>query len=56
MNKIIAIGEILIDFIPDKKGKALKAVESFTKKPGGAPANVAVCAARLGGRRKLMGK
>lgn len=47
MNKLISIGELLIDFTANQTGP-LKDSVSFAKNPGGAPANVAVCAQRLG--------
>lgn len=47
-NKLIAIGELLIDFTSSKTGE-IKNIESFIKNPGGAPANVAVCCSKLGG-------
>lgn len=56
MSKVITIGELLIDFIPMTKGCKLKEVNSFVKKPGGAPANVAACVSRLGGQSKFIGK
>lgn len=56
MSKVITIGEILIDFIPSTKGISLSKVESFVKKPGGAPANVAVAVSRLGGNADFIGK
>lgn len=40
-------GETLIDFIPDRSGR-LEAVEAFSRRAGGASANVAVALARLG--------
>ena len=43
---ILVAGETLVDFIPDAPGP-LASVESFSKRPGGAPANVAVGLARL---------
>ncbi len=43
---ILVAGETLVDFLPDRPG-ALDAVESFERRPGGAPANVAVGLARL---------
>lgn len=55
MNKLVAIGEALIDFTALEKGDLLS-VRSFEKNAGGAPANVAVCAARLGGRAALVSK
>src|SRR5690625_3450799 len=56
MGKVITIGEVLIDFIPANRGAKLKEVENFIKKPGGAPANVAACVSRLGGKSKFIGK
>lgn len=43
---ILVAGEALIDFLPDRSGK-LADIESFTRRAGGAPANVAVALARL---------
>ncbi len=54
MSRITTIGELLIDFIPGQRGVALIDVEDFTKKPGGAPANVAVVAAKLGAKSALI--
>lgn len=56
MGRVITIGEVLIDFIPTSIGCKLKEVEGFVKKPGGAPANVAACVSRLGGKSKFIGK
>ncbi len=56
MSRIVSIGELLIDFIPDTKGIALDKVSGFMKKPGGAPANVAVAASRLGTKSMLVTK
>lgn len=49
MNKLISIGELLIDFIPKEKGRKLKDVVNYERVAGGAPANVAACVTRLGG-------
>ncbi|SEO98412.1 fructokinase [Halogranum amylolyticum] len=46
MPRILVAGETLIDFIPDAPGP-LASVDSFDKRAGGAPANVAVGLARL---------
>ncbi|ANU20121.1 carbohydrate kinase [Planococcus plakortidis] len=56
MGKLFSIGEILVDFIPHQKGIALKDVESFTRVPGGAPANVAAAVAKFGGTSSLITK
>jgi fructokinase len=49
MNKLIAIGECLVDMLPDDSG-------GFTPKAGGAPANVAACVAKLGAPAYFLGK
>jgi len=56
MNKILCIGEALIDMICTDKGKSLSEGENFLKKPGGAPTNVAAAIAALGGRVELAAK
>lgn len=56
MNKVISIGEALIDFIPEEKGIALKDVSRFLRVPGGAPLNVAAAVAKLGGRSQMLTK
>ncbi|MDY6778856.1 MAG: carbohydrate kinase family protein [Candidatus Nanohaloarchaea archaeon] len=47
MTDIIAFGELLVDLIGQEQGQ-LNEIETLQKRPGGAPANVAVAAARLG--------
>jgi fructokinase len=49
MNKILCIGEALIDMICTDKGMALSDGEHFLKKAGGAPMNVAAAIGALGG-------
>lgn len=56
MGNLLSIGEILIDFIPEQKGVALKDVISFERVLGGAPANVAATVAKLGGNASLITK
>ena len=56
MNKILCIGEALIDMICTDKGKVLSAGEHFLKKAGGAPTNVAAAIAALGGDVELSAK
>ena len=46
--QITALGEILIDYTPLPDSDAGMAV--FEQNPGGAPANVLACAAKLGRR------
>lgn len=56
MSTLFAIGEVLIDFIPQQKGQALKDVISFERAPGGAPANVAAAVSKLGGQSAMLTK
>lgn len=56
MNKILCIGEALIDMICTDKGAVLSDGENFLKKPGGAPTNVAAAIAALGGDAWLAAK
>ena len=56
MNKILCIGEALIDMICTDKGKSLSDGQNFLKKPGGAPTNVAAAIAALGGSVELAAK
>jgi fructokinase len=53
---IVCLGELLIDMMPAELGRSLVEVSAFYPKPGGAPANVAVAAARLGARAAFIGK
>ncbi|SMO64504.1 carbohydrate kinase family protein [Halorubrum cibi] len=46
MTRLLVAGETLIDFVPEGHG-ALDAVETFHRRAGGAPANVAVGLSRL---------
>ncbi len=55
MKDVYCIGELLIDFIAENQGKDLSKAKEFTKKPGGAPANVACAIAKLGGSSKFIG-
>ena len=55
-NKIIAIGEALIDFIPQQVGVGLKEVQGFSPKVGGAPANVCGAFSKLGGKSMMITK
>ncbi|UCE00808.1 MAG: carbohydrate kinase [Chloroflexota bacterium] len=53
---ILCLGELLIDMFPAEIGRSMTEVSAFHPKPGGAPANVAVAAARLGARSGFIGK
>jgi len=48
MPSVICLGELLIDFCAGERDATLAEARTFAKAPGGAPANVAVGAARLG--------
>ena len=53
---IVTLGEVLIDMFPAELGRSLVEVSAFRPKPGGAPANVAVAAVRLGAESAFVGK
>ncbi|URD83354.1 ribokinase [Musa troglodytarum] len=53
---VVSFGEMLIDFVPTVSGVSLAEAPGFLKAPGGAPANVAIAVARLGGRCAFVGK
>ncbi|KAF0901724.1 hypothetical protein E2562_006193, partial [Oryza meyeriana var. granulata] len=53
---VVCFGELLIDFVPTVNGVSLAEAAAFKKAPGGAPANVAVGIARLGGSSAFIGK
>jgi fructokinase len=53
---IVCLGELLVDMFPAELGRRLVEVSAFRPKPGGAPANVAVAAARLGAQSAFIGK
>src|SRR5215217_8419710 len=47
-GQILAIGEILVDFIVQDGATSLDTAETFVARSGGAPANACVALARLG--------
>jgi len=55
MKKVYCIGEALIDFVAENQGSDLKKAEKFTKKAGGAPANVACAINKLNGNAAFVG-
>lgn len=54
-TRVFCIGEALIDFVGENQGSDLSKAVQFTKKAGGAPANVACAIARLGGESSFIG-
>ncbi len=62
MIDILSIGEVLIDLIktpatqPQKNVDLISPLPSYTAFPGGAPANLAVAASRLGSKTAFIGK
>lgn len=56
MNKILCIGEALIDMICTDRDTPLAKGENFLSKPGGAPTNVAAAIGALGGQVSLAAK
>lgn len=55
MKKVFCVGELLIDFVAEKQGSDLSKANVFTKKAGGAPANVACAISKLGGKGVFIG-
>lgn len=53
---VVCMGEALIDLFPAEIGRGMAEVPAFHPKPGGAPANVAVAAARLGASAAFLGE
>ncbi|MDB5083817.1 MAG: carbohydrate kinase, partial [Bacilli bacterium] len=56
MFDVVSLGEMIIDFLPNETGRSIRHVSGFKTAPGGAPANVAVAIARLGGQAAFIGK
>lgn len=54
MFDVVAIGELLVDFIPSGVNEA--GIQLFARNPGGAPANVLAMNTKLGGRTAFIGK
>jgi fructokinase len=53
---IVSLGEIILDMFGSETGKDFFTVSAFIPVAGGAPANVAVAAARLGAKSAFIGK
>jgi fructokinase len=54
--RIVCLGEMILDMFASEKGKDYSEVPAFIPVPGGAPANAAVAAARLGAESAFIGK
>ena len=52
---VLCVGEALVDFLPDGKGKRVRDVVRWTRCPGGSPANVAIGLSRLGASSAFLG-
>ena len=55
MKKVFCIGELLIDFVAEKQGSDLSKAIEFSRKAGGAPANVACAISKLSGNSAFIG-
>ncbi|MCL4126012.1 UNVERIFIED_CONTAM: hypothetical protein GTU68_033850 [Idotea baltica] len=55
MKTVFCIGEVLIDFVAENQGNDLSLANIFTKKAGGAPANVACAISNLDGKSSFIG-
>jgi sugar/nucleoside kinase (ribokinase family) len=53
---IVTLGELILDMFASETGKDFRTVSAFIPVAGGAPANVAVAAAKLGARAAFIGK
>ncbi|WP_234124857.1 carbohydrate kinase family protein [Clostridium hydrogenum] len=55
-NRVLCLGELLIDFICSDVNQGLTKGTNFVKKAGGAPANVTAALTKLGGKAYFAGK
>ena len=46
--RLLCLGELLVDMVPERPGLSLRDADTYVRAAGGAPANVAVAASRLG--------
>jgi fructokinase len=53
---VLAVGETVVDFISAERVRSLRTASRFSRYLGGQPANVALYAAKLGGRAAVLGK
>lgn len=56
MSDVLCLGELLVDWVCTEPGAELRDALSFTKAPGGAPANTAVGLARQGIKSAFLGR
>lgn len=56
MADVVCLGELLVDFVAERPGLPLEQVVLFRRAPGGAPANVACGAVKLGRSAAFVGK
>lgn len=56
MADVLCLGEILVDWVSTESGAELEEARTFTKAPGGAPANVAVGLSRQGEKAAFIGR
>lgn len=56
MADVLCLGEILVDWVCTTIGAELEDAQSFTKAPGGAPANTAIGLARQGVKTAFIGR
>jgi fructokinase len=54
-RRVVCLGEALVDFVCERPVAALAEADSFVPRQGGSLANIAVCAARFGGRVEMLG-
>jgi fructokinase len=54
-HDVVCVGEALVDFLPDARGRRVREVRTWHPCLGGAPANVTVGLARLGASAALVG-
>ena len=54
-QRIVCLGEALVDFVCERPVASLGDADFFVPRPGGSLANIAVAAARFGGRVEMLG-
>lgn len=52
--QLLCLGELLVDMVPQEEGQGLESARTYLWAAGGAPANVAVAASRLGARSAVV--